>query len=150
MVSFRARRTALVALVPTLACGAAAPAQAAEIAVPVGCVPYVSALAGEKFVPVQGAGFSPMNSVNFAYTNGDTAGSLPTTSAGTLAPGAGVFMPSNFISSSAGRVRTYTLRATDSANPALTASTPVKFVRVGAGTRPARVRVFTVPSGTSR
>ena len=146
MLRFTARRSALVALASTLVCAAAAPAQAAEVIVPTSCVRYVPALAGTKFVPVQGAGFSPTtnpafpNTVDLGYTNGDSGGFVPLTTTGLIAPGSGAFMPSDFISDSAGRVKSYTLTATDSLNPALTASTPVTFVRVGARTKPDDVK----------
>jgi hypothetical protein len=146
MNSSLARRLALPLLAATLACGAAAPAQAAEISVSSPCVRYYPGLAGQEFVPVQGAGFTATtdvsfpNSVSFAYSGGDTGGSVDVTTAGTLAPGAAIFMPSDFISSSSGRTKSYTLTATDNANPAVTASTTVKFIRMGATTKPKRVR----------
>ncbi len=146
MLRSPARRSALLALASALVCVASAPAQAAEIIVPRPCVPYVPQLAGTKFVPVQGAGFSPSanpafpNTVDLGYTNGDSGGFVNVTNTGLIAPGSGAFMPSDFISKSAGRVKSYTLTATDSVNPAVTASTPVKFVRMGAGTKPDDVR----------
>ena len=142
----RARGLALPVLAAPLACGAAAPAQAAEISVTSPCVRYLPALAGQEFVPVQGAGFTPTtnvsfpNSVSLAYSSGDTAGSVDVTTAGTLAPASAVFMPSDFIRTSSGRTKSYTLTATDNANPAVTASTSVKFIRMGATTKPKRVR----------
>ena len=145
MTRSRARRLALSLLAATLVCGAAAPAQAAEISVPSSCLRYLPAFAAQEFVPVQGAGFTPTtnvsfpNSVSLAYSSGDTAGSLDVTTAGTLAPASAVFMPSNFRTSSA-RTKSYTLTATDNANPAITASTSVKFIRMGATTKPKRVR----------
>jgi hypothetical protein len=69
----------------------------------------------------------------------------------------GVFMPTEFINSDAGRTKSYTLTATDRGTPGLTASTTVTLVRVGAAVKPARVRrnlgkkvrwsVYGAPSG---
>jgi hypothetical protein len=141
-----ARRSALLALAFTLVCVAATPSQAAEIIVSQPCNRYITGLAGVKFVPVQGAGFSPStnpafpNTVDLGYTNGDSGGFVNVTNTGLIAPGSAALMPSNFISQSAGRTKTYTLTATDSVNPPVTASTLAKFVRVGAGTKPENVR----------
>lgn len=49
-------------------------------------------------------------------------------------------MPTEFINSSSGRTKTYTLTATDQVTPGLVASTNITFVRVGAAIKPARVR----------
>ena len=157
------RRSALPVLAAGAILGAAAPAQAATLAVASPCLRYVDSLAGKEFVPVVGNGFSPStnpsfpNTVNLAYTNGDGAGSANLTATGDIAPGTGVLMPSDFISDSAGWVKTYTLRATDSVNPAITADAPAKFVRVGVVTKPKEVqrnvrrivrwRLYGAPSG---
>ena len=140
------RRSALLALATSAVLGAAAPAQAATLAVATPCVRYAPSLAGERYVPVVGNGFSPStdpsfpNTVDIDYTNGDGAGFANLTATGDIAPGTGVLMPTDFISDSAGWVKTYTLTATDSLNPGITATAPAKFVRVGVISKPKRVR----------
>ena len=66
-------------------------------------------------------------------------------------------MPSDFISRSAGHVKTYDVTATDNNTPGVTASTQVTFVRASVGTKPSRLRnhlsrkviwaVYGAPSG---
>jgi hypothetical protein len=137
------RRVALIAATAAaLAATAASSAAAATISVGTPCARYLSSLAGEQWVPISGSGFTPntdptSNTVELRYTNGDLGGFTPLAADGSF--NVGVFMPTEFIRSSAGRTKTYTLTATDRATPGLVASTNVTFVRVGANVRPSRV-----------
>jgi hypothetical protein len=122
---------------------AASSAGAATIAPGTACARYVPSLAGAEWVPISGSGFTPNsdpanNTVELNWTNGDLGGFTPAAADGSFS--IGVFMPSEFIRSSTGRTKTYTLTATDRLTPGLVASTNVTFVRVGAAVRPARVR----------
>jgi hypothetical protein len=84
------------------------------------------------------AGTDPaVNTVELNYSNGDLGAFTPLAADGSSNVGA--FMPTEFIRSSTGRTKTYTLTATDRATPGLVASTNVTFVRVGAGVKPSRV-----------
>jgi hypothetical protein len=139
---------------------AASAASAATITVGTPCARYVPAVAGEQWIPIAGAGFTPntdpaFSSVDLKYDNGDLGAFTPLAADGSF--GANVFMPTDFISSSSGRTKTYTLIATDRHTPGLTATAPVTLVRAGADVKPARVRrnlgrevrwsVYGAPSG---
>ena len=96
----------------------------------------------EQWVPISGSGFTPntdpaVNTVELKYSNGDLGAFTPLAADGSFNVGA--FMPTEFIRSSAGRTKTYTLTATDRQTPGLVASTNVTFVRVGANVKPSRV-----------
>jgi hypothetical protein len=137
------RRVALVAwAAAALAATAASTASAATISVGTPCARYLPSLAGEQWVPISGTGFTPntdpaLNTVELRYTNGDLGAFTPLAADGSF--NVGVFMPTEFIRSSAGRTKTYTLTATDRLTPGLVASTNVTFVRVGANVKPSRV-----------
>jgi hypothetical protein len=137
------RRAALVtvAVAALAACGAST-ASAATIAAGTPCARYLPGLAGEQWVPISGSGFTPntdpaFNSVELRYTNGDLGAFTPLAADGSFNVGA--FMPTEFIRSSTGRTKTYTLNATDRVTAGLVASTNVTFVRVGANVKPSRV-----------
>src|SRR5262245_11521304 len=157
------RRAPLAVLVLLVCAAVAAPAApAATLPVGVGCARYVPQLAGAEWIPVSGTGFTPntdptVNSLELDWPGGDIAGYSPLGADGSF--GKNLLMPSNFIRSQSGRVKTYTLTATDRATPGLTASTRVTFVRVGLDMKPAQVRhnvhkrvrwsVYGVPTGAS-
>jgi hypothetical protein len=139
---------------------AASAASAATITVGTSCARYLPGLAGQQWIPIAGAGFTPntdpaFSSVDLGYDNGDLGGFTPLAADGSFVTN--VFMPNDFISSSSGRVKTYTLIATDRQTPGVTASVPVTLVRAGADVKPARVRrnlrrkvrwsVYGAPSG---
>jgi hypothetical protein len=138
------KRTVAAAIATAILSGVAASAgSAATITVGTPCARYVPGLAGEQWIPIAGSGFTPntdpaFNSVELKYDNGDLGAFTPLAADGSF--GANVFMPSDFISSSSGRTKTYTLIATDRETPGLTATTPVTLVRAGADVKPARVR----------
>jgi len=133
------RRAVLVsAAVVALAAAGASTASAATIAPGTPCARYLPSFAGEQWVPISGSGFTPntdpaANTVELNYTNGDLGAFTPLAADGSFNVGA--FMPTEFIRSSAGRTKTYTLTATDRVTPGLVASTNVSFVRVGARRR---------------
>jgi hypothetical protein len=138
-------RRALAAVVATAALTAvsASSAFAAAIAPGTPCARYIPGLAGEQWVPVSGSGFTPntdpaSNSVELNYADGSLGGYTPLAADGSFSTGA--FMPTEFIRSSSGRTKTYTLTATDRVTPGLVASTNITFVRVGAAIKPSRVR----------
>ena len=138
-------RRALAAVVATAALTAvsASSAFAAAIAPGTPCARYIPGLAGEQWVPVSGSGFTlntdpTLNSVELNYPDGSLGGYTPLAADGSFSTG--VFMPTEFINSSSGRTKTYTLTATDRVTPGLVASTNITFVRVGAAIKPARVR----------
>ncbi len=140
---FPRRALAVLAASVALVAVTASTASAATIAPGTPCARYVSGLAGSQWVPISGTGFSPntdpaFNSVELQYTNGDLGGYSPLALDGSF--NIGVFMPTEFISSDAGRTKTYTLTATDRVTPGLVASTDVTFVRVGAAIKPSRVQ----------
>jgi hypothetical protein len=143
MIRLVPRRALLVAAAAAaLAATAASTASAATIASGTPCARYISSLAGRQWVPISGTGFTPgtdpaLNSVELRWTNGDLGGFSPLAADGSF--NVGVFMPTEFVSSDAGRTKTYTLTATDRQTPGLTASTTVTFVRVGAGVKPSRI-----------
>jgi hypothetical protein len=160
MTSLAIRPALAGAVVIAVAAVAASPASAATLAVGTPCARYVPQLAGQQWIPVTGSGFTPNTDPNFTsvdlkYTNGDLGGYAPLAADGSLA--ANVFMPTEFISSSAGRKRTYTLTATDRMTPGLAASAQVTLVRAGVTSKPSRVRrnvrrkvrwsVFGAPTG---
>jgi hypothetical protein len=161
MTRFVARRALAGAAVAALAAVIPSTASAATLAVGTSCARYVPGLAGEQWIPVAGTGFTPntnpaFDTVDLFYTNGDLGAYTPLAPDGSFV--ANVFMPTEFISSSAGRTKTYTLTATDPVNPGLTASAQVTLVRAGITTKPARVRrnvrrkvrwsVFGAPTGS--
>jgi hypothetical protein len=122
---------------------AASAASAATITVGTPCARYVPGLAGQQWIPIAGTGFTPntdpaFSSVDLNYDTGDLGGFTPLAADGSFVTN--VFMPNDFISSSSGRVKTYTLTATDRQTPGVTASVPVTLVRAGADVKPARVR----------
>jgi hypothetical protein len=137
------RRALLVAAaVAALAVTATSTASAATITPGTPCARYFSSSAGDQWVPISGTGFTPgtdpaFNSVELRWTNGDLGGYTPLAADGSF--NVGVFMPTAFISSAAGRTKTYTLTATDRQTSGLAASTDVTFVRVAAAVKPARV-----------
>lgn len=148
------------AAVAALAAVLPSTASAATLAVGTSCARYVPGLAGEQWIPVAGTGFTAntdptLNSVQLNYSNGDLGAFTPLAADGSF--GTNVFMPSEFISSSSGRMKTYTLTATDRVTPGITASAQVTLVRAGVTTKPARVRrnvrqrvrwsIFGAPSG---
>jgi hypothetical protein len=160
MTSLAVRPAVAAAAVAAIAAVAPATASAATLTVGTSCARYVPGLAGEQWIPVTGTGFTPntdpaFNSVELTYTSGDLGGYAPLAADGSLATN--VFMPTEFISSSSGRTKTYTLTANDRATPGLTASAQVTLVRAGVTTKPARVRrnvrrkvrwsVFGAPTG---
>jgi hypothetical protein len=160
MTSLAARRALAGAAVAAFAAVIPSTASAATLAVGTSCARYVPGLAGEQWIPVAGTGFTPntdpsLNSVELNYTNGDLGAFSPLAADGSFVTN--VFMPSDFISNSAGRKRTYTLTATDRVTPGLTASAQVTLIRAGVTTKPSRVRrnvgqkvrwsVFGAPSG---
>jgi hypothetical protein len=160
MTSFASRLALAGAAVAALSALTASAASAATLTAGTPCARYVQGLAGGQWVPVSGTGFTPntdpgFNSVELRYTTGDLGGYAPLAADGSLVTN--VFMPTEFISDSAGRTKTYTLTATDRVTPGLTASTQVTFVRAGVTTKPARVRrnvrrkvrwsVFGAPTG---
>jgi hypothetical protein len=136
------------ALVAALACGVvassgASTASAATLAPGVSCARYIPQLAGQQWIPVSGTGFTPntdpaINTIALNYADGDLAGFAPLAADGTF--GTNVFMPNDFISSSAGRTKTYTLTAVDRQTPGLTASTQITLVRAGVDARPSNLR----------
>jgi hypothetical protein len=132
------RRALLVAAAAVaLAATATSTASAATIAPGAPCARYISSLAGGQWVPISGTGFTPGSSVELRWTTGDLGGFTPLAADGSF--NVGVFMPTEFISSDTGRMKTYTLTATDRQTPGLAASTNVTFVRVGANVKPSRV-----------
>ena len=140
----RVKRPLAVAIAGAALAGvAASAASAATITVGTPCARYVPGLAGRQWIPIAGSGFTPntnpaFNSVELNYDNGDLGAFTPLAVDGSF--GTNVFMPSDFISSSSGRTKTYTLIATDRQTPGLTATAPVTLVRAGADVKPARVR----------
>jgi len=136
-----ARRILAAASTAATAIAVAAPAHAATVTT-LPCVPTVQ---GQGELPVAGTGFTPGSSVAltsnpagvFASTVADVAGNIALQ---TTPPSFG----------SLGRqLQTFDLTATDRANPALTATTSFKQVRVGYTTnpssgRPTRSAVHTV------
>ncbi len=81
-----------------------------------------------------GSGFTPntdprFTAVDLTYTNGDLGAYTPLAADGSFLTN--VFMPTEFIGSSSGRKKTYTLTATDRNNPALTDSAEATLVRAG-------------------
>jgi hypothetical protein len=160
MTSLTGRLALAGAAVAAFAAVTASTASAATLAVGTPCARYVPGLAGEQWIPVSGSGFTPntdprFTSVDLTYTNGDLGAYTPLAADGSFLTN--VFMPTEFISSSSGRTKTYTLTATDRHTPGLTASAQVTVVRAGVTTKPARVRrnvglkvrwsVFGAPTG---
>jgi hypothetical protein len=160
MTSLAVRLAVAAAAVAAFAAVAASPASAATLAVGTPCARYVPGLAGEQWIPVAGSGFTPntdpaFDSVQLTYSNGDLGDYAPLAADGSFVTN--VFMPTEFISSSAGRKKTYTLMATDRMTPGLTASAQVTLVRAGVTSKPSRVRrnvrrkvrwsVFGAPTG---
>jgi hypothetical protein len=157
-----AGRRALGATVAAAALAAvtASAASAAVIAPGAPCFRYMPGLAGGQWVPISGTGFTPntdprFNAVELNYTTGDLGGYTPLAADGSFT--VNVFMPTEFIRTESGRMKTYTLTATDRETPGLVASTNVTFVRAGGAVKPARVRrnlrkkvrwsVYGAPSG---
>ena len=141
--AFLWRALAAVVAVAALSAVSASSALAAVIAPGTPCARYIPGLAGERWVPVSGSGFTPntdptLSSVQLNYPDGSLGGYTPLAADGSFSTG--VFMPTEFINSSSGRTKTYTLTATDPITPGLVASTNITFVRVGAAIKPARVR----------
>jgi hypothetical protein len=143
-----------------LAAVTASAASAAVIAPGAPCFRYIPGLAGGQWVPISGTGFTPntdprFNAVELNYTTGDLGGYTPLAVDGSFT--VNVFMPTEFIRTESGRMKSYTLTATDRETPGLVASTNVTFVRAGAAVKPARVRrnlkkkvrwsVYGAPSG---
>jgi hypothetical protein len=126
------------------ALAASAPAaSAATLSAGTPCARYVPSLAGEEWIPVTGTGFTPNgdpgnNTLALNYDNGDLAGFAPAGPDGSFS--ANLLMPTDFISSDAGRQKTYTLTATDRETPGLSASTQVTLVRVGVELKPTGAR----------
>lgn len=118
-------------------------ASAATISVGMPCARYVPGLAAQEWIPVTGSGFTPntdprFNSVELNWSSGDLGGFTPLAADGSFLKN--VLMPTDFIRTASGRVKTYTLTATDRETPGLVASTQVPFVRVGVDTKPRRLR----------
>lgn len=131
--------TALVAVAVGLL--AAAPSEAATITPAQPCYRYSPDLAGRRWVGISGSGFSQgtdptLNGLRFDWPDG-VAGYTPLAADGSF--NSSLLMPIDFISHKAGLIKRYTLRATDVANPALTASTHLVFVRAGLTAQPRRV-----------
>lgn len=160
MTSLAGRLALAGAAVAAFAAVTASTASAATLTVGTPCARYVPGLAGEQWIPVAGSGFTPntdprFTAVDLTYTNGDLGAYTPLAADGSFLTN--VFMPTEFISSSSGRTKTYTLTATDRNTPGLTASAQVTLVRAGVTTKPARVRrnvrrkvrwsVFGAPTG---
>jgi hypothetical protein len=148
------------AAVAALAAVTTSTASAATLTPGTPCARYVPGVGSGQWVPVSGTGFTPntdprFTSVELRYTTGDLGGYAPLAADGSFLTN--VFMPTEFISDSAGRKKTYTLTATDQVTPGLTASAPITFIRAGVTTKPARVRrnvrrkvrwsVFGAPTG---
>ncbi|HEY1277410.1 MAG TPA: hypothetical protein VGF25_21055 [Thermoleophilaceae bacterium] len=144
MTSF-AKRCLIVAL-PVLAASLtafSAAASAATLSVGVSCARYIPAFAGQEWIPVTGAGFTPnpdptVNTVELGWPGGDLAGFAPAATNGSFTKA--LLMPTDFIRTGAGRTKTYTLTATDRLTPGLVASAPVTFVRAGVSVRPSHLR----------
>jgi hypothetical protein len=138
------RRACIVLLSSAAIAGTAGSAASAATLTPAQpCMRYVSSLAGQQWVPVSGTGFTPntdpaVSTMELRYSNGDLGGFAPLAGDGSF--GTNLFMPTEFIPSSAGRVKTYTLMATDRQTPGLTASVPISFVRAGLEAKPSNVR----------
>ena len=137
------RRTPRYAALLAVAAGllAAVPAEAATITPAQHCYRYSPDLAGQRWVGIRGSGFSPgtdptLNGVRFDWPD-VVAGFTPLAADGSF--NTSLLMPIDFISHEAGLIRRYTLRATDKANPALTASAQLVFVRAGVIAQPSRV-----------
>jgi hypothetical protein len=129
----RRARAALLAS-GALAAGLASPAAAATLAPGVPCARYVPALAGERWIPIRGSGFTPntdpsVNSIRLDWANRDLGGFSPLAADGSFTTRA--LMPSEFIRRATGRIKTYTVTATDRATPGLRASTRITLVRAG-------------------
>jgi hypothetical protein len=156
-----AKRCLLVALSSLAAWAAlASVASAATITAGVGCARYVPQLAGQAWIPVAGSGFTPntdpaVNTVELDWPGGDLGGFTPLAADGSFTKA--LLMPSDFIRSSSGRTKTYTLTATDRQTPGVTATTQVTFIRAGMAIRPGHLRrnlgrkvrwsVFGAPTG---
>ena len=119
----------------------ASTASAATLAVGTACARYVPGLAGEQWIPVAGSGFTPNTNPAFdsarpLTTRTATWAYSPMAADGSFV--ANVFMPSEFISSSSGRMKTYTLTATDQSRPVLTASAQRVTTRRAGGSQRSR------------
>jgi hypothetical protein len=137
----RAFTAAAVAAALVATCASAASAAVITPGTP--CARYIPGLAGQQWIPISGSGFTPntdptFNTVELNYSNSDLGAFTPLAPDGSFT--VGVFMPSEFINSSSGRMKTYALTATDRQTPGLVASTNVTLVRAGAAVKPARVR----------
>jgi hypothetical protein len=154
--------TAAGTLAAAAALATASGASAATITPTAACFPYVPSLAGEHYVGITGSGFTPntdptVANVSLNWEGGDLAGFTPLAADGSF-PATGFLMPSDFISSSAGHIKSYTVTATDNNTPGVTASTQVQFVRASVGTKPSSLRrnlgrkvlwsVYGAPSGS--
>jgi hypothetical protein len=154
------RAMVAAAAAATFVATSGATASAAVITPGTPCARYIPALAAQQWIPISGSGFTPntdpsFNTVELHYPNGDLGAFTPLAPDGSFT--VGVFMPTEFINSSSGRMKTYTLTATDRQTPGLVASTNVTLVRAGAAVKPARVRrnlrkrvrwsVYGAPSG---
>jgi hypothetical protein len=138
------RRAILVAAAAAVFVATSASAASAAVITPgTPCARYIPGVAAQQWIPISGSGFTPntdptFNTVELHYSNGDLGAFTPLAPDGSFT--VGVFMPTEFINSSSGRTKTYTLTATDRQTPGLVASTNVTLVRAGAAVKPARVR----------
>jgi hypothetical protein len=124
------------------------------------CYRFAPELAGQQWVGFTRTGFTPQtdpafNGVRLDYSSTDLAGFAPLAADGSFA--SRFLMPGDFLSVRSGPVKSYKVTAVDLHNPAVTASTGVRFVRAGFRATPARVRrrlnrrvrwaVYGAPSG---
>jgi hypothetical protein len=136
--SFAAGAVAAVA-----ALGTASGASAATIAPAFSCNAYLPGSAGQQWVGLQGAGFTPntdpaTTSVQVTWSDGSLAGYTPLDAAGAFPP-SGFLMPTDFIGARS-HVKTYTATATDQVTPGVTAATEVNFVKPDVSTSPSSLR----------
>lgn len=125
------------------ALGTATGASAATLAPAFSCNAYLPGSAGQQWVGLQGAGFTPsadptQTSVQVTWSDGSLAGFTPVDGAGAFPP-SGFLMPTDFIGAKS-HVKTYTANAVDQANPANTGAAEVNFVRPDVSTSPSRLR----------
>jgi hypothetical protein len=133
--SVRLRLLPLLVLPALLAAPAAS--QAAKV-VSASCVRYTAGAV--KYVPIAGAGFTPSANlgVKLNWPGGDLAGYGTTDSTGRFL--SRFLGPARLISSKVGFQKTYTLTATDGANPTLADTAKVVFIHAGLLATPLRTR----------
>jgi hypothetical protein len=119
----------LLAALAVAAAGAVTVPAAASAAPAIATAPCPTFLPGTHgaYVGVAGAGFTPSSSASFSYGAG-SAGALPTDTLGRFR---GLIAGPKSIANG-GHVKRYAIKATDAANPFLTASANLKVVRFDA------------------